>query len=189
MATRSVNDSSHEQHTLTRTDVPQEQRVTHWGKALWIGHVAGGIFIILQMLLRDVAGRGDFWDPLRLSASVVLGSRAVATSGSLASDVLFIGVVIHFLISIWYALVLGMIIRTLKMGVALAVGALFGVVLYVAHYYGLAFLYPWVVDARGWIAILAHLVFGVTAAWIYTHLNLRQLRQKAAMASSEAKQA
>jgi hypothetical protein len=115
------------------------------------------------------------WEPVRLSASVVMGDRAVATSAPFTFDIFFLGIFMHFVLSILYTVILGMIIRRLKAPTAVLVGAVFGLGLYLFHFYGLASWYPWVANERNWMTVVAHLIFGIAAAWMYSHLHSRDL--------------
>ena len=160
---------------------PERKRITRWGKGAFAGVVAGALFMSLEMMLLEVFGRGDLWDPVRLSASITLGSRAVATSTPFTFDILFVGLLMHFVLSVWYAVVLGMLIRKLKPAAATLVGGGFGLLMYLFHFYGLTVLYPWVANWRNWTTVLAHLTFGVSAAWIYSHLHVRQVMHEAGL--------
>jgi hypothetical protein len=50
----------------------------------------------------------------------------------------------------------------------------FGLAIYVVNFYGFTALFPWFADARGWIAILSHAVFGLVLGAIYDRLEGRQ---------------
>ena len=168
---------------LTQSQVPQRRRITRWIKGAWTGLIAGTLFLAVQMLLAAVFSKGGVWDALRLSASVALGSQAVATAVPMSFRIFIMGLFVHFLLSIWYAVVLGMLISNLKPATAALVGAGFGLLLYFVHFYGLTHFYPWIVDARNWIAIVAHLMFGISAAWVYSHLHMRELARESGLLS------
>ena len=160
---------------------PQRKRITRWGKGAFAGVIAGMLFMTVEMGLMKVFGGGNIWDPVRLSASITLGNRAVATSTPFTFDIFFIGMMMHFLLSILYAVILGMLIRKLKPAAAILAGAGFGLLMYFFHFYGLTAFYPWVVNSRNWIVVVAHLIFGMYAAWIYSHLHMRQLMHDAGL--------
>ncbi len=46
-----------------------------------------------------------------------------------------------------------------------AAGVVFGLLVYVFHFYGMTALFPWFAMARNWISILAHAVFGLVLAY------------------------
>ncbi len=183
MTTQRTNVPMQSTSPLVRAPGSERKRITRWTKGVWAGVIAGGLFMTLEMFLIQVFGRGNMWDPVRLSASIAMGNRAVAASTPFTFDIFMVGMLVHFVVSIWYAVVLGLIIRRLKTGPALLVGAGFGLLLYFVHFYGLTFLYPWVANARNWIAVVAHLTFGVSVAWIDSHLHLRQLMRESGLPS------
>lgn len=160
----------------------ERKRVTRWIKGGWVGAIAGALFLSVEMFLMG-ACRGDMWEPVRLSASIVMGNRVAATSAPLSFDIVFTGIFMHFVLSILYAVILGMIIRRLSAGAAVLVGAGFGLVLYLFHFYGLAAWYPWVVNDRNWITVVSHLTFGIAAAWMYSHLHARDLLRESGLYS------
>lgn len=55
---------------------------------------------------------------------------------------------------------------------ALAVGAGYGLALYLVNFYLFTAVFPWFAMARNWVSVFAHIVFGLVAAWVY----LRQAR-------------
>jgi hypothetical protein len=57
--------------------------------------IAGALFIALEMALLQLFGKGNIWDPVRLSASITLGNRAVPTSTPFTFDIFFVGMMIH----------------------------------------------------------------------------------------------
>jgi len=181
MTTQSIKVATEAMSSIGRDQIPERKRITRWIKGGWVGAVAGALFITVEMFLFAATGEGSLWEPVRLSASIAMGSRVVATSAPFTFDIFFIGMLVHFVLSILYAVILGMIIRNRQPGAAVLVGAIFGLALYGLHFYGLAMVYPWVANARGWIAVAAHVLFGVSAAWMYNHLHVRELMREAGL--------
>jgi hypothetical protein len=169
----------HSSHPVRQQALPEPARITHWGKAIFAGLIAGALFVAVEMFLLGITGKGSLWEPVCLSASITLGNRAVATSTPFTFDIFFVGMLMHFVLSIWYAAVLGMLIRKLPPVAAAIVGAGFGLLMYLFHFYGLTAFYPWVANSRSWIVVVSHLAFGVSAAWTYNHLHTRQLMREA----------
>jgi hypothetical protein len=126
-----------------------------------------------------VFGNSAIWDPVRLSASIAMGNAVVASERPITTDILFVGLLVHFLLAIWYAVLLGMLVHKMKPSMAVLAGAAFGLLMYMFHFYGLERMYPWVVNFRGGIALVTHLIFGMAVAWIYIRLNVRQLMREA----------
>jgi hypothetical protein len=74
---------------------------------------------------------------------------------------------IHFMLSIAYSLVLACLISRLGMMLALAVGLIYGLGIYVVNMYGVTFIFPWFSEVRDWITIVTHAVFGLSLAGTY----------------------
>ena len=177
--TRTANDAKTQAARIPdATQNPGRRRITRWAKGVWTGLMAGSVAIILEMVLFPGTGRGGFWDPVRLSASIALGNRAIATSTPITFDIFFVGMLIHYIVAIWYAVVLGMIIRSLSPPIAVLTGAAYGSAIYLLNFYGLSGLYPWVSHDRNWIFFVGHLAFGMAAGWLYNQLHLGQFSRR-----------
>ena len=161
--------------------VPGRRRITRWTKGAWTGLIAGTIAIILEMVLSQVTAADRFWNPVRLSASIALGNRAVLHSSPFTFDIFFVGLLVHYVVCVLCAVILGMIIHALKPLVAVGIGAVYGLLLYGLSFYGVALLYPWIARDRGWVFLLGHVTFGVAAAWIYNQLHMRQIMRESGL--------
>src|ERR1051325_12235969 len=94
--------SSNPPPSTTEESLPGfQQRVTRWGKGAVAGLLAGTLLVTVEMFLTGLSGRGTLWDPLRLSASIAMGDRAVATSEPFAFNIFFLGMLVHFVLSVW----------------------------------------------------------------------------------------
>jgi len=81
--------------------------------------------------------------------------------------VVVVGLSLHFGLSILYGLILAAIVDRINLVTAAVVGIVFGIALYFINFYGFTEVFPWFAMARGWIAILTHALFGLTAASVY----------------------
>jgi hypothetical protein len=109
---------------------------------------------VLETLLRDA----------RLTAAIVMG-RAVLTSGPAGRwDVLLIATFIHFFLCVVYAAIATLFVRRLSAMLAILSGAVYGLAIYGVNLHGLTAIFPWFSVSRGWVTLLAHIVFGITLA-------------------------
>lgn len=118
-------------------------QLAHWGLAgeeAWV------------LLLRDA----------RITAALLLGQEVLLPPINFDPAVMLVASLIHFGLSILYAAAL-LPLRTPRRSIALLIGAGFGLVLYAVNLHGFTWLFPWFVEARGSSAIVAHVVFGMTA--------------------------
>lgn len=106
------------------------------------------------------------WRDTRFAAAIVLGDAALS-GGRSAAAVWIAATLIHFVLSIVYASLLGVAVRTRTLPVAFLIGGVFGVALYVVNMYGFTTVYPWFAEARDPITLGAHVVFGATAAIVF----------------------
>lgn len=109
-------------------------------------------------------------------APIFLGAGVVESAGyKFSVGVVAISLAVHYVLGIAFGLVLGAIMAPLHLDAtvprALATGAVFGLILYMINFFGMASLFPWLADLRGWATVAAHLVFGMVAALLYWKLE------------------
>ncbi|RKU04238.1 sodium:proline symporter [Burkholderia sp. Nafp2/4-1b] len=137
-----------------------------------LGAAFGAAFgsTIIELLLWPIAGDDAFHNLLRdarLTAAIVMGHAVLGGPASFDPTILGVATLVHAALSLAYTAVLAMLIRNLSCGAALLAGGVFGVVLYGVNLHAFTALFPWFVPVRGAITLVAHLVFGMTAAGIY----------------------
>ena len=115
------------------------------------------------------------WRDTRMAAAIVLGPGALAEAFGSAT-IWTAATVVHFLLSVVYALLLGFVIHRHAMPPALLAGVVFGSALYALNMHAFTLLYPWFVQARDPITLAAHAVFGLTAAFVYRRVDARTPR-------------
>lgn len=145
-----------------------------WRAAVGAGLIAGAVFLVLEMVMVPVFLGGSPWDPPRMMAAIVLGERVLPMPGQtpppLNATIVAAALVVHFVLSTIYALILAALVARVSPKAAIAIGIGFGVTLYVVNFYGFTALFPWFAMARNWVSILSHAVFGLVTAWAYEAL-------------------
>lgn len=134
---------------------------------LFAGLVAGVVATVAQIVLWWLAGMplpDLFFRDARLTAALVMGSGVLPPPSTPQWDVLLVATLIHFTLSIAYALIPAHLAGRLRTGPTLLVGASYGLLIYVVNLYGLTLLFPWFAVARDWVSLVTHLVFGVSLA-------------------------
>jgi hypothetical protein len=135
-------------------------------KVVIAGVVAGTLATAVQVLLWVATGANALellWRDSRLTAALVLGKSALSPDAAVDIPILLIAAVVHFSLSILFAALLAPAAGRWKPVASFAVGASFGVLLYVVNLHILTALVPWFVAARGGVTLAAHVVFGITA--------------------------
>lgn len=165
---------------MTGTSITQSSTWTRvsWSAAAFAGIIAGALYAAIQMLLMPLAAEGSPWVLPRMIAAIVLGAAVAPPPATFEGGVLLTALVVHFSLSIIYAIVLAAIVSRVRLGTGavLGTGLAFGLVLYLVNYYGFTVIFPWFAIGRNWVTLLGHLVYGVAAAWVY--LTFRHLQAR-----------
>ena len=148
----------------------------NWRAAIYAGVAAGIIATAIQIILWWA-----FWDVLpgilyrdaRLTAAIVLGRGVLPPPATFDWAVISVATLIHFALSITYSIILARFITRCGMLFALFVGVLYGSVLFGVNMYGFTMMFPWFAEARDWITLVTHAVFGGSCAVVYKVWNTR----------------
>lgn len=133
-----------------------------------VAGVSAGVFATAVQLVLWWAARMPVPETLfrdaRLTAAMVMGAGVLPPPSTPQWDILAVATLIHFSLSVAYALIATPWFVRLRTGPALAAGALYGVTIYAVNLYGFTALFPWFAVTRDWITLVAHLAFGVALA-------------------------
>lgn len=137
---------------------------------LWAAFGAAVGSTVVELLLWAIAGDDAVRNLLRdarLTAAIVMGRSVLDTSGGFDPLVMGVATFVHAALSLIYAAAVARLVRSLSCVAALLAGGAFGLLLYGVNLYGFTAIFPWFIPVRGAITLIAHLVFGMTAASIY----------------------
>ena len=145
-----------------------------WLPVFYAGIAAGILSTVAQIFLWWL-----FWDALpsilyrdaRFAAAIILGEGVLPPPVTLDWQVMFIATLIHFGLSIAYAIIFSWLIHCIDIKNPLIAGGLYGLGLFLINMYGFVMIFPWFVDTRDWITVTAHVVFGVSVAGVYKVLS------------------
>lgn len=135
--------------------------------AVLVGVAAGVLATLAQLVLWWLAGMPlaeTLFRDARLTAALVMGSAVLPPPATARWDILLVATLIHFALSVAYALLPACVAPRLRLGPALLAGALYGVAIYGINLYGFTLLFPWFAVARDGVTLFAHLVFGMVLA-------------------------
>ena len=149
----------------------------NWIRAAAAGIVAGVVAPVAQIILWWA-----FTDDLpsilyrdaRLTAAIVMGPAVLPPPSTFDLAVMIVATGIHTGLSVAYSLILVFAIRRRPIREALLAGLVFGLILYVVNMYGMTGMFPWFSEARDWITVAAHVVFGISVAAVYKILPENQ---------------
>jgi hypothetical protein len=135
--------------------------------ALIVGFGAGVVATSAQLLFWWLAGMPVLETLLRdarLTAALIMGTSVLPPPLTAHWDILLVATLIHFALSVGYAVIAVQLMGRLRTGSALVVGALYGLLIYAVNLYGFTLLFPWFEVARHWVTLVTHVVFGVALA-------------------------
>lgn len=135
--------------------------------AILAGIVAGLVFLVAELLLVPMLLGGSAWGPPRMIAAIVLGEEVLPPPATFDGFIVLTAVAFHLVLSILYAVVFALVARTWSLGMAVLAGTLFGLLLYALNFYGMTALFPWFAEARNWVSIFAHALFGAVLGLVY----------------------
>ncbi|RQU77291.1 sodium:proline symporter [Burkholderia cenocepacia] len=137
---------------------------------LWAAFGAAVGSTVIELLLWAIAGDDaiqNLFRDARLTTAIVMGRSVLGPSGGFDPLVMGVATLVHAMLSLVYAAVLARLVRSLSCVAALFAGGAFGLLLYGVNLYGFTAIFPWFIPVRGAITLIAHLVFGITAAAVH----------------------
>lgn len=161
---------------MTMTDFEQHPATAFNARSgALAGLIAGAVFLVLEMMMVPLFLGGSPWGPPRMIAAIAMGSDVLPPPATFDLAAVGVAMVIHFILSVVFAIVLAFVIARIPATMALLAGAVFGLGLYVVNFYGFTAVFPWFAMARNWVSIVSHIVFGLVAAWTYVLLTRRSV--------------
>lgn len=130
------------------------------------GLIAGAVFMMMEMGLVAMAGDSP-WGPPRMIAAIVMGEGVLPPPATFDLMVLMAAMVVHFMLSIAIGIGFAFIARRFGLVMAVGIGAVLGLALYVVNFYGFTAIFPWFAMARNAISIVSHIAFGMVLGLSY----------------------
>ena len=138
------------------------------GKAvLYAGLAAGVVFLVLELIFAPLFMGLSSWVPVRMIAAITMGPSALLPPNTIDTGALIAATIIHFALSLLYALVFAFIAKGRSRLTDTMLGAGFGLVVYLVNFYGFVYLFPWFAEGRHWASIASHLAFGAVLGYVY----------------------
>ena len=148
----------------------------NWTAALYAGIAAGIIATMAQIILWwTFSGSlpGIMFRDARLAAAIILGPEILPMQVAFDWPAMIVATMIHFSLSVIYSMILAAFIVRRDLAVSIFVGVEFGFILFGVNMYGFTLIFPWFEEARDWVTLVAHVVFGIVAASTYRVLSMR----------------
>lgn len=144
-----------------------------WAPAAIAGAAAGVVFGILEMTMVPLFLDQSPWAPVRMIAAIGLGPEVLPPQAALSTNVVVVALIVHFTLSLVYGWALAPIIKAAALTQAVLLGLAFGLAVYLVNFHLFTAMFPWFSEARNWVSILVHLVFGGALAGSYVGLRER----------------
>jgi hypothetical protein len=133
-----------------------------------LGGVAAGIVAtaaqVVLWWLTSVPVPATLLRDARLTAAIVMGRSVLPPPSTWRWDIMLMATLIHFGLSIAYAVIPTFFAWRLRTVSAIFAGALYGLAIYGVNLYGFTVIFPWFTVTRDWITVLTHVVFGIALA-------------------------
>jgi hypothetical protein len=142
-----------------------------WKAAVIAGLIAGAIFLLVLMVAYPLATGGTPWTVFRFIGAIVLGETVLPPPTAFDAGVVVTAVLLHFILSVIYTLVLAFIVHRWGILISVIGGVLFGLALYLINFFTFTMFFPWFYPARAWPFSLVHILFGAVAGGVYELLE------------------
>jgi hypothetical protein len=142
-----------------------------WKAAVIAGLIAGAIFLLVLMVAYPLATGGTPWTVFRFIGAIVLGETVLPPPTTFDAGVVVTAVLLHFILSVIYTLVLAFIVHRWGILISVIGGVLFGLALYLINFFTFTMFFPWFYPARAWPFSLVHILFGAVAGGVYELLE------------------
>ncbi|HEX2574555.1 MAG TPA: hypothetical protein VH877_33725 [Polyangia bacterium] len=136
--------------------------------AIEAGLAGGAVLLLIWMFLVSLPRLGTPWAIMRMVGALVLGRDALSPAGvGEGLFVVLVGVGVHFVLSVVYALPLAALVQRWAWTAAALAGMAWGLLLFLFNFSSLADLFDWFHPVRGWLNLLGHMAYGALAGWSY----------------------
>jgi hypothetical protein len=158
-----------------------ERRLPNWRAVAISGILAGAVLLLLASIL-VVATGGNVWGPFRMVAAIALGKSVFVQPTSFDAAMVVVALAVHFALAVAFAIVLSVLMVAFNfdssLGIASLTGAVFGLIIYVANFYGMTAAFDWFLETRTWTNCGLHIVYGLIVAISYTRIEIiRKMRE------------
>lgn len=158
---------------MTSSSVRMRQ-VMDVSAAVWGGVIAGAVFLLVQIIMSTWLLNSTMWVPFRWNAAILLGVDVLPPPASFALLPVLVGLIIHFILSIGFGLLIAFVIHRWGLLIGIVGGGILGLTLYAFNYFTLSAFFPWFFAAKNWMMALGHIIFGAVAGGIYEGLEVEE---------------
>jgi hypothetical protein len=149
----------------------------HAAKGGIIAGLIGGAVLSVFMLIMNLATAQDIWVGMKIAGEPFLGERAMQPGFDLGP--VLVGVLSHFAVSLGWGLLFGVLFYGASRGATVALGAVWGVVVWLGMFYAVLPLVGLAELARAapvGMAVFEHVLFGLAVGLGFLPFQRRRPR-------------
>jgi len=150
-------------------------RAPDWTVAAVSGFAGGAILMVLEMLWSAFSAAGNPWAVSHSIAAITMGPEVLHQAAGFNIWVVGMALITHYVLGILFGMIMAAIVAPFRLDssqrMVLFCGAVFGLLLYAFNFYFMAQFFPWFAQMRGAETVVAHLIFGMSAGWLYWALE------------------
>lgn len=144
------------------------QRNVAWRAIPFAGLIAGTVFLLMMLVLSPLLLQIDPSITLRYFASLVMGTSALVSDNA---SFLLVGVLVHYILSIVFTLVIAVVVHKWGLGVGIIGGAILGLSFYGINLYTGTLIFEWFFAIDSPLLVISHIIFGAVAGGVYETLD------------------
>jgi hypothetical protein len=142
------------------------QKNMSWRAVLIAGLAAGTAFLVTNVVLLPLFVNVDPGLSLRYIASLVMGP-GVLTQTDNPTLIAIVGTVIHYALSLLFALIVAIVVHRWGLLVGIVGGAVLGLALYGINLYTMTVFFTWFFALNNTVLLISHILFGAVAGGVY----------------------
>ena len=140
------------------------QRNVAWRAIPLAGLAAGTAHLVALLVLTPLMLDIQPVLPLKYMGSLVLGQGVLMEADTMT---LVVGVLVHYVLSIFFTLIIAIVVHRWGLAVGIIGGALLGLCIYAINFYTMTYLFNWMFAMHSTVSVIAHLIFGAVAGGVY----------------------
>jgi hypothetical protein len=140
------------------------QKNMTWRAIPIAGVAAGSVFLLVSGLLSLLTPGINVGLLLRYFAALLLGSNVLTSNDA---TTLVVGIIIHYVLSLGFALMIAIVVHRWGLMVGIIGGALLGLAIYGINLYTMTLFFEWFFATNSIVLLVSHVLFGAVAGGVY----------------------
>lgn len=144
------------------------QRNVMWRAIPFAGLIAGTVFLLMNTILAPLILQIDATIIIRYFASLTMGTSALVSGDG---SILIVGILTHYVLSIFFTLVIAIVVHHWGLAVGIIGGAIIGLSIYGINFYAGTLIFEWFYALTNPLLVASHIIFGAVAGGVYELLD------------------